>query len=88
MRKLGIKQDGSFVDGIHFVFEGGQVRSMLSLLSFLGAGEYRERYFGIRIPRTNLKADFLKPTQALANGLADNLSNIAPVDPAANFTCH
>jgi menaquinone-dependent protoporphyrinogen IX oxidase len=77
VRKLGVKQGGTFIDGIHFVYEGGQVRSMLSLISFLGTGEYRQRHLGVRIPRTNLQADYLRPAQAFANGLADNLLNTA-----------
>jgi len=33
VRKLGTRQGGEYVDGIHFSFAGGQVRSLLSLLS-------------------------------------------------------
>jgi hypothetical protein len=29
----------------------GQVRSLLSLLSYFGKGENRERYLGVKIPR-------------------------------------
>jgi hypothetical protein len=50
MKKLGTKQGGEYVNGIHFTFAGRQVRSLLSLLSYLGKGENRERYLGVRIP--------------------------------------
>jgi menaquinone-dependent protoporphyrinogen IX oxidase len=62
IRRLGTKRGGSFVDGIHFRYEGGQVRSLLSLLSYLGSGEYRERYLGVKIPPTN------HPRPPAANG--------------------
>jgi hypothetical protein len=34
---------------------GGQVRSLLSLVSYLGTDEFRERYLGVRIPPANLQ---------------------------------
>jgi hypothetical protein len=44
------ERGGVFADGIHIRYQGGQVRSLLSLLSYLGSGEYRERYLGVKIP--------------------------------------
>jgi len=73
VRKLGTKQGGKWVDGTHFSFAGGQVRSLLSLLSYFGKGEDRERYFGVRIPPTNLKPDYPEQTRAFATQLADGL---------------
>lgn len=46
VKKLGIKQGGEYVEGIHFSFAGGQVRSLMSLLSYFGKEENRERYLG------------------------------------------
>jgi hypothetical protein len=43
---VGTKPGGEWVDGAHFTFLGGQIRSFLSLISYLGAGENRERYWG------------------------------------------
>jgi hypothetical protein len=54
VRRLGTDRGGTFVDGIHFRYQGGQLRSLLSLISYLGSGEYRERYLGVKIPPTNL----------------------------------
>src|SRR3954452_4005294 len=34
VKNLGRRQGGEYVDGIHFSFAGGQVRSLLSLLSY------------------------------------------------------
>ena len=75
VRKLGTAQGGEYVDGVRFTYEGGQVRSLLSLLSYFGKGETRERSLGIKIPPTNLKPDFLEQANAFANGLADGLES-------------
>src|SRR3954466_4000311 len=74
VRKLGTARGGRYVEGIRFVYEGGQIRSLLSLLSYFGKGEMRERSFGIRIPPTNLKPDFTDGARAFANRLADSLA--------------
>jgi hypothetical protein len=58
------------VDGVHFRYEGGQVRS---LLSYLGSGEYRERYLGVKIPPTNIREYHMETGRAFANGVADRL---------------
>ena len=73
VRTLGTSQGGEYLDGIRFTYEGGQIRSLLSLLSYFGKGEMRERSFGIKIPPTNLKRDFNEPAHAFANGLAEKL---------------
>ncbi len=67
------KPGGEYLDGIRFTYEGGQIRSLLSLLSYFGKGEMRERALGIKIPPTNLKPDFNDPAHAFANELADRL---------------
>lgn len=48
VRRLGTKRGGVYADGIHFRYQGRQVRSLLSLLSYLGSGKYRERYLSGR----------------------------------------
>jgi hypothetical protein len=74
VRKLGTAQGGEWVDGIRFTYEGGQIRSLLSLLSYFGKGEMRERSLGIKIPPTNLKPDFGEQAEEFANKLADTLT--------------
>jgi hypothetical protein len=74
VRKLGTAQGGTYLDGIRFTYEGGQIRSLLSLLSYFGKGEMRERSLGIKIPPTNLKPDFGDQAQEFANKLADTLA--------------
>jgi hypothetical protein len=73
VRRLGTEHGGVFVDGIHFRYEGGQVRSLLSLCSYLASGEYRRRYLGIKIPPTNIQEYHLAEARTFANGLADRL---------------
>ncbi len=73
VRKLGAERGGEYVDGIHFSFAGGQVRSLLALLSYFGKGENRDRYLGVRIPPTNLKPDYVEQAQAFATRLAEGL---------------
>jgi len=73
VKKLGTRQGGEYIDGIHFSFAGGQVRSLLSLLSYFGKGENRERYLGVKIPPSLLKPDYREQAQAFANELADGL---------------
>jgi len=85
VRKLGTAQGGEYVDGIRFTYEGGQIRSLLALLSYFGKGEMRERALGIKIPPTNLKPDFGDQAQAFANKLADSLmpaGKVAEVVPS------
>ena len=82
VKKLGTRQGGEYVDGIRFTYQGGQIRSLLSLLSYFGKGEMRERSLGIKIPPTNLQPDFVDQAQEFANKLADSLAPSAPLAEA------
>jgi hypothetical protein len=62
------RRGGAFADGIHFRYQGGQARSLLSLLSYLGSGEYRDRYLGIKIPLTNIQDYHLREARKFAGG--------------------
>jgi len=77
VRKLGAAVGGKYLDGIRFTYQGGQVRSLLSLLSYFGTGELRERSLGIKIPPTNLRPGFEKEASDFANQLADGLDTRA-----------
>jgi menaquinone-dependent protoporphyrinogen IX oxidase len=74
VRRLGAKQGGTYTEGIHFRYQGGQVRSLLSLLSFLGSGEYREKYHGVKIPPTNLQDYHLEEARRFAGDVAARLT--------------
>jgi hypothetical protein len=71
--QLAERQGGRYVDEIHFTYPGDTLRSMLSLTSYLGSGEYRDRYLGIRIPTTNVQPEQLEQTRSFAAALADRL---------------
>ena len=73
MRKLGSERGGAYVGGIHFAAAGGQVRSLLSLVSYLATGENRERYLGVSIPRAGMTPDYGQRAREFADGLADAL---------------
>jgi hypothetical protein len=73
VRKLGTERGGVFADGIHFRYQGGQVRSLLSLISYLGSGNYRDRYLGVKIPPTNIQEYHLEAARKFADGLVDRL---------------
>jgi menaquinone-dependent protoporphyrinogen IX oxidase len=74
VRRLGTERGGVFAGGIHFRYQGGQVRSLLSLISYLGTGEYRERYLGVKIPPTNIQEHHLQAARKFADGLANRLA--------------
>jgi hypothetical protein len=46
----------------------------LSLLSYLGKGENREKYLGVKIPPTNLQDDDLERARTFASGLEDRVA--------------
>ncbi len=71
---MGTKLGGSYSDGIHFRYQGGQARSLLSLISYLGSGEYKPRFLGVKIPPTNLQAYHLDEARAFAGRMADRLT--------------
>ena len=74
VKKLGVAKGGQYVEGTHWAFAGGQIKSLLSLLSFLGKGQNEERYLGVKIPPTNLQSDNLDEARTFAAGLVDLLS--------------
>jgi len=78
VKKLATQRGGRYLDGIHFAYQGGQVKSLLSLLSYLGSGEYRKRYLGVPIPPTNIQEDQLDTARGFANKLADRLGVESP----------
>jgi hypothetical protein len=73
VKKLANQRGGKFVDGIHFAYKGGQIKSLLSLLSYLGSGKYKEKFLGVKIPRTNIEESHLEEARKFAGKLADGL---------------
>jgi len=48
-KRLGTDQGGRYVDSVHVTAAGGLVKSLISLISYLGTGENRKRSFSVRI---------------------------------------
>ncbi|MCV7317283.1 flavodoxin family protein [Mycolicibacillus parakoreensis] len=73
VRELAEAAGGRYVDAVHFQYPGDQLRSMLSLTSYLGSGEYRRKYLGVPIPATNVTAEQLEQTRVFTAGVADQV---------------
>jgi hypothetical protein len=73
VRKLGEKRGGRYLGGVHFEYLGGQLASGLSMISYLRSGQYRDRYFGVPIPATNVQQYQVEQTRHFAGELADRL---------------
>ena len=58
---------------VHFGHQGGLVKSLLSLLSYLGSGKYRDHYLCVPIPPTNTQDDRPETVQQFVSGLSDAL---------------
>jgi menaquinone-dependent protoporphyrinogen IX oxidase len=71
IRKAGEANGGTFIDATHFVSDGNQVMSMWSWLAFMRHDEARERSFGVKMPRPNLKSDYEQQAVTFINGVAD-----------------
>jgi menaquinone-dependent protoporphyrinogen IX oxidase len=74
LKRKGKDRGGVFADGIHFAYQGGQVHSLLSLLSFLGKGEQREKYLGVKIPPTNIQEYHLDQAREFGSTLVARLA--------------
>jgi hypothetical protein len=49
------------------------VRSLLSLISYVGSSQYRDRCLGVKIPRTKIRDEQLDTARTFAHQLADKL---------------
>src|SRR4051794_4558001 len=73
VERLATEHGADYLDSTHFVFAGRQIRSFLSLVSYLGTGEYRPRYLGVKIPPSNLQPDSVDAARTFAGRLLDRL---------------
>lgn len=78
VRKLAESKGGRYVDGIHFTYPGGELSSMLSLTSYLGSGEYKDRYLGVKLPPTNINDEHLEESRRFAARVADKVFGKQP----------
>jgi menaquinone-dependent protoporphyrinogen IX oxidase len=74
VQKLATKRGGRYVGGIPFSYGGGQIPSLLALISYFAYGEQRKRYLGVKIPSTNLAPEYAAQAHGFATGLAEMLA--------------
>jgi hypothetical protein len=82
VKTLAEANGATSVETTYFKYLGGQVRSLLSLISYLGTGEYHDRYLGVKIPPTNLQPSHHAAAREFAVRLADSFQGAVP--PAAS----
>ena len=75
VKRLATKAGGRFVDSAAFVFQGNQVRSMLSFINYLQNGENRDRFWGYRIYPFGVPDEGIERAKSFANRLADGLNS-------------
>jgi flavodoxin len=64
---------GTFVDATHFVADGNQVMSMWSWLAFMRHDQARERSWGVKMPRPNLRPDYGDQAERFISDVADRV---------------
>ena len=84
VKKLATKRGGEYVDNLHFVYAGRQIRSLLALFNYFTHAENREKYLGIRIPPTNLQPGYEEQAKDFATKLADRLQHSTAVAEGAS----
>ena len=82
IKKLGEQAGGRWTGSTHLVSDGNQVMSMSSWLVFMRKNEPRSRYFGVPLPRPNLKADYAEGAKRYADELAEKVFGSSPVGAA------
>ncbi len=88
VQRLASKRGGRYVGGIPFSYGGGQIPSLLALISYFARGEQRTRYLGVKIPSTNLAPEYIAQAHGFATGLAEMLAtrngdHLSALDEAA-----
>lgn len=74
VKRLAKRAGGVFQDSAAFVFQGNQVKSMLSFMSYLQNGEDRERYMGCRIYAFGVTAEGIEKAKSFAGALVEQVS--------------
>lgn len=81
IRELGEKSGGRFVDDTHFVSDGNQVMSMWSWLVFMRHNVEKRRWFGVPMPKPNLRDAYAEQATNFITGVADKVFAQSPSDP-------
>ncbi len=73
VRELATKRGGRFVDDTHFVAYGNQVMSMWSWLVFMRHDVEKRRWFGVPLPKPNLRDHFEEQATRFIASVADTV---------------
>jgi multimeric flavodoxin WrbA len=73
VKRLAVRAGGVFVNHATFVFQGNQVQSMFTFLSYLRTGEDRERCLGCRIYAFGVTAEGIAMAKSFATTLIDRM---------------
>ncbi|MEO8494133.1 MAG: flavodoxin family protein [Planctomycetota bacterium] len=81
VKKLARKQGGTFVDGAAFCFQGSDLRSALSFISYMENDANLERFWGLKIYEFGVPAEGIARAKEFARELAAGLQT--PDDSAS-----
>jgi menaquinone-dependent protoporphyrinogen IX oxidase len=73
VKQLAKRQGARFVDGAAFCFQGNQIQSALSFISYLKNDQDLERVWGIRIYRFGIPEDGIARAQEFASKLVGSI---------------
>ena len=81
VRKMARKQGGTFVDGAAFCFQGNDIQSALSFISYMKHDANLDRFCGVKIYEFGVPAEGIARAKEFARGLAAGLQT--PDDSAS-----
>ncbi|MGH2936761.1 MAG: flavodoxin family protein [Solirubrobacterales bacterium] len=84
VRQLGEAFGGRWLGETHFTADGGQIRSMLSWLSYMKRGTSRGRILGVKMPKPNLSHDFEQQARSFIDRIAAQAADRAVVTTSAD----
>lgn len=70
VKKLARKQGATFVDGAAFCFQGNQIQSALSFISYMKHDTNQDRFWGVKIYRFGVPDEGIKRAKEFARELA------------------
>ncbi len=73
VKKLAGKQGATFVDGAAFCFQGNQIQSALSFISYMKNDANLDRFMGVKIYEFGVPAEGIARAKEFARGLAATL---------------
>ena len=84
VKKMAKKQGGTFVDGAAFCFQGSDLQSALSFISYMKNDANLDRYCGVRIYEFGIPADGIDRARDFARELTAKLQSPAGASDQAS----